>query len=248
MTYILVLVISVATVLLVGLTLRFVQPELFYSLRFAVTKVRMNKAFIDYHENRLTGPHVFPNLLVQDFRLNTRNYDRQTVLLRVNKIRELYRVMVRRSPVGSLVTERKPQVLISELANLVDGLGRTVTPAGGPQHSTVDASSLLAFIGNGIRGAQGLPPLSNPRQVEAWLSANPINFEQVVEILIAAVFGLAYRQETHDTSFTENTVDVAAETAATSPPEAVPVSMFTRFWLLPSRLGLVRLRFCFSFS
>jgi TIR domain-containing protein len=188
-----------SSIILLSLILRFVEPELIYIIRKTLTRVRMNKVFLEYDENRIIRAATFPALLIDDFRTEARAYDDDTYIIgRINKIRELYRLIVSRRPMTGLTTRPKPQVLVRELVGLIDGLGRNVSSEGGLYHSTVDASSLLAFIGNGIRVKEGLPPLDNPRGVEAWLTANPISFEQVIEILIAAVFSLAYRQHVHD--------------------------------------------------
>ncbi|MEA2174589.1 MAG: hypothetical protein QOD00_2181, partial [Blastocatellia bacterium] len=187
----------ISAILLLFLILRFINPELIYIVRHALIQVRSAKAFLDNYENRFTHVNAFPDLLGEDLRYETRVYDEEYVLKRVDKIRELYRVLIRKPSLFSK-RERKPQICIVELANLLGNLGRHMTPDKKFSYSIIDAPTLLTFIGSEIQKRDGKPPLQNIEEVEAWLKANPISIEQVTEILIASVFGLAYRKRVQD--------------------------------------------------
>ncbi len=205
MTYLVIFLVLFSLLTLVALIFRFVQPELIYSVRHALVKVRTNKVFLDYDANRFTNSNVFPDLLMKDFRYESRDYDEQYVLKRVMKVRELYRILdMKRQPIPGLTKERKPQVCIIELASLLGSLGSNVTPDRKFNYATIDAASILTFIGNEIRRKSDEnssdTPLENASAVEAWFTKNPISVEQVIEILISAVFGLAYRQRVQDQS------------------------------------------------
>ena len=130
------------------------------SVRHALVKIRTNKVFLDYDANRFISAHVFPDLLMKDFRYETRYYDEAYVLQRVMKIRELYRILDVRRPVpaGRPSRERKPQVCIIELASLLGNLGRHVTPDRKFTYTTIDASTILTSIANKIREKVNEPP------------------------------------------------------------------------------------------
>lgn len=192
------ILVIVSAIILLFLVLRFIHPELIYIVRHALIQVRSTKVFLDNNENRFVNRNAFPDLLGEDLRYETRVYDDKYVLKRVDKIKELYRVQIRRPSALISKRVRKPQICIVELANLLGNLGRHMTPDKKFSYSVVDAASLLTFIGNEIRKKDGEPLLENMEEVEAWLKANPISIEQIIEILIASVFGLAYRKRVQD--------------------------------------------------
>ena len=181
--------------ILLGLFLRFIQPELIYSVRNALIRIKANKAFLDAQAQRRNRSYLFPRLLVQDFRYESLDYDEQYVLIRVMKIRELYRVLdLRRDSVNGLPKERKPQVCIIELANMLGNLGKHVSPEVRFKDHTIGANAILTFIGNEIRKSKNLPAFQDDAEVARWFTEFPITIEQTIEIMISAVFGLAYRQ------------------------------------------------------
>lgn len=198
MIYFIVIILLLSGFTLLALIIRFIQPELIYTIRQTIVKVKTNKAFLDYDANRFNTANTFPDLLMKDFRYETRDYDEKYVLQRVMKIRELYRILdLRRPAVPGLTRERKPQVCIIELASLLGNLARHITPDLKFSYSTVGAQDLLAFIGNQIITKHpGQSPLKNEKEVEEWFAEHPVSIEQVIEILNTAVFGLAYRQRT----------------------------------------------------
>jgi hypothetical protein len=69
-------------------------------------------------------------------------------------------------------------------------------------HSTLDANELLLFVSNTIRKGRGESPLEKAHEVEEYFIENPMSIEQISEILIAAVFGVAYRQRSQKSAQT----------------------------------------------
>jgi hypothetical protein len=185
-------IIGVSVAALVLLVIRFVQPELIYSVRRALVAVGMNKAFIDKRAGRDNVNRRFKALLVSQARFETRIYNIAMLQDRVVKISELYRLL---DPRRHLIRSERPQVCIAELGSLAAELGRTLET--NPEHNApiVKASALLKHIADGILQSQDDKPLDEER-VDRWFINNPISIEQVIEILIAAVIALAHRQQT----------------------------------------------------
>src|SRR5262245_55972922 len=86
---VLLLAIGFVMVLLIS---RFVQPELIYGFRRVVTKVMVNKAFLDFDAGRSGCNRLFNEQLLNDFRFETQEHDEKYALQRVIKIREWYRI------------------------------------------------------------------------------------------------------------------------------------------------------------
>src|SRR6476469_8670190 len=116
MVYIVFSLVVLSALILIFLLLRFVQPELIYVVRHAMMQVRGRKIFLDSFANQFTSQKTFPNLLGDDLRYETHAYDEKYVLKRVDKIRELYRVLVRKPRIEGISRKHKPQVCIVELA------------------------------------------------------------------------------------------------------------------------------------
>lgn len=201
--YAIIFLVFFSSLILLLLVVRFVQPELIYSVRHALIQVRSTKVFRDAFAKRFTESKVFPELLGDDLRYETRDYDEEYVLQRVNKIRKLYRVLSRR-PLPGNSNDRKPQVCIVELAGLLNNIARHTKPDRKFHYATTDASLILRLIANELRKKKDLSELKDAKDVEDWFTANPISIEQVIEILIAAVFSLAYRQRVQVASDAED--------------------------------------------
>ncbi len=213
MVNLVILLVAFSAIILLFLIFRFIQPELIYIVRGALHKVKSRKLVLDSTAYRFTSAKEFPDLLGDDLRYETHNYDEKYIFNRVHKIKKLYRILVRRPPVFRS-KKHKPQACIVELAGMLENLGRHVLPDQKFSYPTVHAASLLAFIGNEMRRqSTSLPPLvdvadikdlfmTDPIRVEYeiknWFTTNPISIEQVIEILIAAVYGMAYRQSVQD--------------------------------------------------
>lgn len=210
------LVIFSATLLLVLMVARFIQPEMLYAVRHALVQVKSTKAFLDYYERRFVGGKRFPDLLGEDLRFETRDSDEEDVLSRVDKIRELYRVQVLKHLVPGVKKFGKPQICIVELAGMLVNLGREVKPERQFRYPIVDGERLLKVISDEIRIKNGQRPLKSVAEVEKWFTSHPISIEQVIEILISAIFGLSYRQRVQIKGFHEE--DVIDETTADFDP------------------------------
>ena len=187
----------IITLILGGLILRFVNPELLYSVRQLLVKIGMKKVFLDRKAGRDDVSGTYNRLLIKDFRYETVGNDWVYALRRVNKIRELYSTLdwQREEGVPGLPREeRKPQDCIIELANLLGNLGGRVQPEMDIDHKTVKAGDILRLIGNEIKDPT-TGPLAEDGEVERWFMEHPVSIEQVIEVLIAAVFCLSYRQQ-----------------------------------------------------
>lgn len=188
------LVIFSAILLLILMVARFIQPEMLYAVRHALGHVKSTKAFLDYYDRRFVDGKRFPDLLGEDLRFETRDSDEEDVLSRVDKIRELYRVQVLKHLVPGVKKFGKPQICIVELAGMLVNLGREVKPERQFRYPIVDGERLLKVISDEIRIKNGQQPLKTVAEVEKWFTNHPISIEQVIEILISAIFGLSYRQ------------------------------------------------------
>jgi hypothetical protein len=175
------------------LVMRFIQPELIYGIRRGLVMVSTNKAFIDKMAGRSDVEDVFRQQLMREARYETRTYDEIFILQdRIVKISELYRLLDLRR---RLVKDQRPQVCIVELGGLLTNLGRQIDA--NPEHNSpvIKAGALLEFIGNGVRASQNELPFESEDEIDQWLIDNPISIEQVIELMIASVVGLAHRQQ-----------------------------------------------------
>src|ERR1044072_8591227 len=204
------LVIIVALFLLSLLVLRFVQPELIYIVREQLIQVGMSRVFLEQEAGRGKEHNErYSELRLKGFRYETLGNTAEYALDRAGKIRELYSDMDARraEEMPGLEAERRPQICIVELANLLHNMGWRLTPRGRDEYKTVKADAILRFIAlqmckeSGEEAASGpsaVPPLAQPSDVVKWFQENPISIEQAVEILLAAVHGLAYRLREED--------------------------------------------------
>lgn len=193
-TYLMIFLVGLSILVLLALIARFIQPEMIYVVRYALNQIKTTKAFLDYYDNRFTSSSTFPDRLGDDLRFETRDSDEEDVLTRVDKIREIYRVEIWKHTVPGVKKHGKPQICIVELAGMLVNLGRDVKPEERFRHATIDADLLLKFICDEVRVKSGEPPLGDTSQVEEWLTNHPISIEQVIEILISAIFAMSYRQ------------------------------------------------------
>ncbi|HEX8474814.1 MAG TPA: hypothetical protein VF666_12350 [Pyrinomonadaceae bacterium] len=183
--------------ILVFLFLRFVQPELIYSVREVLVKVGMNKVLLDEEAQRPGNHNVkYYKLLIKKLQYETAGKDYNYAFDRVSKIRELYNTLsVQREELEGVNVERKPQICIAELANLLRTLSKEIVATSEYNHRTVKADAILRLIIEQTR--EDSPPHASPpdEYVENWFTTHPMTIEQIIEIQIAAVLGLAYRQK-----------------------------------------------------
>jgi hypothetical protein len=189
-------VLSVGVVVLLVLVIRFLQPEFIYSLRYYLTRVQCAKTFLESQTTDEDRTSAFARLLVNDCRFEVLGYDDRYVLERATKLRKLSHVLdLRRGKIPGLPDKRKPQVCIIELANLLGNLARAMIPDKRYDYIPVDAHEILVFIGDRIRTSKGIQqPLASERHVADWFTESPTTIEQTIELLIASVHLLAYRQ------------------------------------------------------
>ncbi len=181
------------TIAAVFLAIRLLFPELLIILRAALVSVQMNKAVLDYTNGDRVGT-MMTELMVRDLRWAKQDTDRASVLARISKIRELYRILdIRTRKSNGAHPTPSNAVCVVELSNTLIRLVRETPPRPEFGDPCVEAQSLLLIIANHIRTVNNESMLSKDKEVEDWFSQHPISLEQVVEILIAAVFGLAYR-------------------------------------------------------
>jgi hypothetical protein len=193
----------IGSFLLFVLILRFVQPELIYSFRQTLVKIGINKVYLDQADGREGLTPRYNSLLIKDLRYETLGHDSSYALKRINKIRELYSTLDSdRAQVSESKNIRKTVICIVELANLLKNLGENVIPTREFRYPTVKADEILMRVANHIRTSEnstdtsreGVSDLTSDNEVEEWFMENPMSIEQIIEILNAAVFGLAYRQ------------------------------------------------------
>src|SRR5579872_145963 len=146
-----------------ALILRFVQPELIYGLRKMLLKVQANKLFLDREEGRWGGNAIFQDILVKDFRYEALDLDQENVFRRINKIRELYRLLDSRRPLGGegAAGNQQPEVCIIELAAVLGSLGRQIVPLVEYHQPIISGRGILTHIANEIRKTQLEEPLPN---------------------------------------------------------------------------------------
>src|SRR5262249_13744854 len=128
---------SSSLVLLVALAARFMQPELFYSIRSAAMSVSSRMAFLKYEAHSLgSAKEDFKALIMSDLRFERRFCTPAEAKNRVEKLRALYRALSSRANVfGISGSTQRPQSCILELAELVRALALQVKSsdeAGGP--------------------------------------------------------------------------------------------------------------------
>jgi len=183
-----------ATVCLIALVLRFMQPELIYAVRRGVAAVTTRRAFLEYDAKCETAPNkALAASLMGGLRYEMRFCSPDYAIERVGKLRELYRVLdPRRSVNDGLGQRQRPQVCIIELANLLGSLGRRIDVHVELNPPVIGSAALLLHIANQIRKSEGYGALSL-EELELWLTDTPISIEQSIEIVSAAVIALAYR-------------------------------------------------------
>ncbi len=189
--------IVLVTVALFLMVMRFVQPEFIYILRRGLVTVRSNKAFLDVSAGRVSKDVLFWRLLTHDARDETRAHDPAYILNeRVIRIRELYRLLdLRRDLPAKVRKEQRPQVCIVELGGLLSNLGRRVEADVEVNNPVVNASALLRYIGDTVRSSHDEKPFEQSDNIDDWYVENPITIEQVIELMLASVVGLAHRKQ-----------------------------------------------------
>jgi hypothetical protein len=226
-------VIAAALFLLAVLVLRFVQPEIIYIIREQLIRVGINKVIIEQEADRGKNHNErYNELTLKEFRYETLGHSTEYALERAGKIRELYSAMdaKRAKNIPELEAERKPQICIVELANLLRNMGEHLKPETEYDYKTVKADAILGFITLQISTEQGgvdeseaaAAPMPPPSDIVHWFQTHPISIEQAVEILLAAVYGLAYRLREQDPAPSQVAGNVLAEARRNTQSSPLP--------------------------
>jgi hypothetical protein len=174
------------------LILRFIQPELIYTLRQAIVKVEINKAFLESDElcdtddeAKISEDH-FKKALAKDFRSESRRYDREYVSDRLQKIKELYRLQ------HGMHKNKNYQICIVELSNLLSSVAHNLSLQEDNQYKLTYAEDVLKFLS--VQRIANNDEVSEATTIEEWFESNPISVEQSLEVLSAVIFALLLRE------------------------------------------------------
>jgi len=188
------LLIIIGLAALILMVIRFILPEVIYTIRAAVNRIRYAKAFLDIAAGKSINEDEYKNLLVNDSRTEASLIAMGDSLERINEIRELVFVFSHTRNHQYLARKWKPQYCIVEATSLLGNLARRIEPINESADHIVDAHTILDFIYQ----QQHMPQSEkkkrmNAADLEKWLQENPISIEQVSEIVFSAIFGIAYR-------------------------------------------------------
>jgi hypothetical protein len=213
-------VIAVALFLLAVLVLRFVQPEAIYAVREQLVEIGINRVWLE-QDAGLGRDHNtrYNELRLKALRYETLGHTAEYALDRASKIRELYSGMGSRraKDMPDLGSEMRPQVCIIELGNLLRNMGEHLEPMLEYDYRTIKADAILGFIVREMcadekaAGIEEQMP-QHPSEVVKWFQSRPMSIEQTIEILLAAVHGLAYRLRVQDPTPSAVAGSVLAET------------------------------------
>lgn len=185
---------------LVLLLIRFIHPRALYGVRHVHQLAEARKLFLRKLEGQDVPTERFVHLLSRDFRHESVDENRQVVLTRVSRIRELFRLLspARQDlPRGMLLPS--VALCVTELAQIIGNMSRRLRSEGEYDYDLVPAHIVLSSVAEKIEEkAGGVFRFTNEREIEEWFGQHPISIEQVVEILSAVVFALAIRERVAD--------------------------------------------------
>lgn len=188
----------VGAMMLVLMILRFVQPELVYWLRKAFAGVRRNMLFLRRDEDKDFDNTEYIEIYLNDLRPEGVPGSCREVLARVTKIRELYSLLdLNRVRVRELPVAHRSNICIVELANMVSALAKNLEPSPRVSHRISKADQLLRLLA-GERGDRSFGKNTGEEEIAEHYQTIPISIEQINEILIAAIYGMAYRLESQE--------------------------------------------------
>lgn len=174
------------------LILRFIQPELIYTLRQSIVKVEINKSWLEVDSDIENSEVRFLKALTKDFRSESRRSDIDYIDERIQKVKELYRFQ------DIIDEDRNYQNCIIELSNLLGNLAHNIVLDKENRYPVVLADEVLKFLQtkrleNKTSGKDTLVKDLNSDRIEDWFVANPISVEQSVEVLIAIIYAILLR-------------------------------------------------------
>lgn len=187
----------------IAMVLRFVQPSLLYGVRRFLREVRTNKATLDWEAGRSVANREFVAALTRDSHPETGDVSVGAARRRANKLRELYRILDLRKPLPDGVARQdSPTVCVIELADLIRNLAQHIKPSLENYRPVVPSGSLLKYVGQKVRLAEGVGGDLTDQDVGIWYIENPITIEQVIEMLIAVVEGVCFRLQAEEDAAT----------------------------------------------
>jgi len=176
------------------IVIRFVHPRIIYWLRDIVVASRVKRDVLTAKDGReRLGRGRFASSLDRSLRYQVSGSTPEAMRWRCTRIRQLFGMMSERENGAARDRGPRPDLAgtIMELADMVHGLGSRIPADYDTATPVVGAESFLA---QSISCVQGNAPL-NSEATEDWLAANPMSVEQIGELLIAAVYALAFRQD-----------------------------------------------------
>lgn len=172
------------------LILRFFQPELIYTLRQAVVKVEISKAFLEKEAEKEGYLERYHRALAKDFRSESRRHDKRYIYQRLQKVKELYNLQ------EAINEEKNYQTCIVELSNLLSNIAQNLTLKKDYKYHLTYASEILKFLKEEriAKDNTNIRTVDANASIEEWFAANPISVEQSVEILVAIINALLIRE------------------------------------------------------
>jgi hypothetical protein len=193
-----VILLILGAALLLLMILRFVQPEVVYWLRRALAGVRRNRLFLSLDEGQQPNTREYVELSLNDLRPEGVPKSYQEVLARVTKIRELYSLLdLSRADVRDLPAAHQSNICIIELSNMVAALARDLEPSSKVLHHVAKADKVLRSLAQ-ARGDRSISGDSGEDKIAEHFRTIPMSIEQVNELLIATIYGMAYRLEVQE--------------------------------------------------
>lgn len=198
----LILSLVIILVILILMILRFVYPELIYSLRQASVEVDIGRAILDFDMNRSGASERLNFAQIKDIRFETTSVDEDYIGARICNIKKLYHLSGPRRHVSGSNSHDvgKPQLCIIELANLLSNYGKHIVPDAGLKYPLCVAEDILTLIANEILQKQKKSSRITKDTVQDWFEKHPMSVEQVLELLSSALYALSYRHRSQKNS------------------------------------------------
>jgi len=180
---------------IVVIVVRFVNPRVIYWLRDIVVagQVKRDLLTAKVGRDRLRKGR-FADSLDRSLRYQVSGSSPEAMRWRCTRIRELFGMMSVRQDGGARGASPRPDLAgtIMELADMVHTLGARI-PA--DYDAATPVLGAEAFLASCISCVENGAPLLDSEAAERWLDEHPLSVEQIGELLIAAVYSLACRQD-----------------------------------------------------
>jgi hypothetical protein len=180
-------------VVIVLIFVRFVHPEVAFRVRDFVVAGMVNKQILVAREGGAPLHRgTFSPLLEKLLYSKTAGSSPQAMKARCLRIREVLGMMSARK--GEVETSRDADVggAVTELADMVHSLGSRMPAGLDDATPVVGADQILLRI---VAKLIGTEPISDAEDLEEWFETNRLSVEQISELLIAAIYSLASREE-----------------------------------------------------